>query len=153
MSEELESTPAIESGISDAQRQAENRAKWYAALESGKYLQARECLRDGAGGRCCLGVACDVLKPANARWRKTKHDSWMILGEESWLPAPIAVQLGLPFRGQFPDGKQLTVRGQYTVNSLAECNDYASCTFREIAAIARYVWDGGSKPEGVEVVS
>lgn len=38
----------------------EIKAKWIAALRSGKYQQTQKTLRD-ATGYCCLGVLCDVL--------------------------------------------------------------------------------------------
>lgn len=38
------------------------KAKWLAALRSNKYAQGRDWLRNNSK-YCCLGVACDVLKP------------------------------------------------------------------------------------------
>lgn len=35
--------------------------KWLAELRSGKWTQVRSALRDDGNGRCCLGVACDVV--------------------------------------------------------------------------------------------
>lgn len=46
------------------EQQAENRAKWVAALRSGEYKQAVGSLarqrRDGQRAHCCLGVACEL---------------------------------------------------------------------------------------------
>lgn len=39
----------------------EIKAKWVAALRSGKYKQAQEVLQ-GGGGFCCLGVLCEISK-------------------------------------------------------------------------------------------
>ena len=43
--------------------------KWIAALRSGKYAQARECLKqeskDGSAGFCCLGVLLDISELGN----------------------------------------------------------------------------------------
>jgi len=39
---------------------AELKAKWTAALRSGKYQQARGTLLLDDGSRCCLGVLCEV---------------------------------------------------------------------------------------------
>ena len=39
----------------------ELKAKWVAALRSGKYEQARCQLSDGVGF-CCLGVLCELMK-------------------------------------------------------------------------------------------
>ena len=41
---------------------AELKAKWVAALRSGKYEQGPLFLRNGES-YCCLGVLCDVLDP------------------------------------------------------------------------------------------
>lgn len=37
---------------------AELKAKWVAALRSGKYQPTRRRLKDEEGGYCCLGVYC-----------------------------------------------------------------------------------------------
>lgn len=39
---------------------ADVKAKWIAALRSGKYRQARKTLRDASGAMCCLGVLCAI---------------------------------------------------------------------------------------------
>lgn len=39
---------------------ADIKAKWVAALRSGKYMQIGGRLSDGAYGFCCLGVLCDI---------------------------------------------------------------------------------------------
>jgi hypothetical protein len=45
------------------------KARWVAALRSGKYLQTKERLR-GNGGHCCLGVLCDLFaQEAGKPWR------------------------------------------------------------------------------------
>ena len=41
----------------------EIKAKWVAALRSGKYTQGRGALRRTNGEMCCLGVLCDILAP------------------------------------------------------------------------------------------
>lgn len=38
----------------------EVKAKWVAALRSGKYEQTYTLLHDGGGCYCCLGVLCDI---------------------------------------------------------------------------------------------
>ncbi len=42
--------------------QAELKAKWVAALRSGKYQQSSDALRT-EDGFCCLGVLCDIVDP------------------------------------------------------------------------------------------
>jgi len=45
---------------------------WAKALVSGDYAQAQGSLHDGGGGRCCLGVACEVFKKETGlgRWKR-----------------------------------------------------------------------------------
>lgn len=50
---------------------AEIKAKWLAALRSGRYSQARGRLFNGAAF-CCLGVLCDTID----------HDGWSELSED-----------------------------------------------------------------------
>lgn len=44
--------------------------KWCTVLESGKYVQTAHALHKKDGGRCCLGVACDVYREltGNGAW-------------------------------------------------------------------------------------
>lgn len=47
------------------------KAKWVAALRSGKYVQGRGRLHNASGGKfCCLGVLCDLYKRGHpkAEW-------------------------------------------------------------------------------------
>jgi hypothetical protein len=49
----------------------EYKAKWIAALRSGKYEQARSALHQEGKGMCCLGVLCDVVKDeVGGRWQE-----------------------------------------------------------------------------------
>lgn len=41
----------------------EIKAKWVAALRSGKYKQGKAVLKDTEGRFCCLGVLCDIYNP------------------------------------------------------------------------------------------
>ncbi len=38
----------------------EVKAKWVAALRSGKFTQGRSALKTVDGGYCCLGVLCEI---------------------------------------------------------------------------------------------
>lgn len=42
---------------------AQAKAKWLAALRSGKYEQANGTLKTDGGRMCCLGVLRDVMEP------------------------------------------------------------------------------------------
>ena len=51
----------------------ELKAKWIAALRSGKYRQAKSSLRrrisKSVVGYCCLGVACNIV--SNRKWHRS----------------------------------------------------------------------------------
>lgn len=49
------------------------KAKWLAALRSGKYKQADGVLKDAFGCHCCLGVLADVADPS--RWSQQLLES------------------------------------------------------------------------------
>lgn len=61
----------------------ENRAKFLAALRSGKYQQGRERLHPGARF-CCLGVACDVIDPEGWSSDGYHHQQRDFPGERVW---------------------------------------------------------------------
>ena len=50
---------------------ADIKAKWVAALRSGKYAQGQFKLRDLSNRFCCLGVLCDINN--SKRWKKEEH--------------------------------------------------------------------------------
>lgn len=50
----------------------ELKAKWVAALRSGKYKQAKGTLNDCGGGYCCLGVLLDVS--GRGDWRGPSYE-------------------------------------------------------------------------------
>ncbi|SRR6266851_10054158 len=80
---------------------ADLKAKWVAALQSGKYLKGRYYLKDSQGRYCCLGVLCEILgKPAQ---NGSNIDSQTL---ESVLYAPV---------------RQVLDEGN--VNTLASLND------------------------------
>lgn len=51
---------------------AELKAKWVAALRSGKYKQATGTLNDCGGGYCCLGVLLDIS--GRGLWRSSSYE-------------------------------------------------------------------------------
>lgn len=99
----------------------EIKARWIAALRSGKYHQTDSWL-NAHDGMCCLGVLCDLLHPEE--W-DSGCDVRSIRGENQLPPAEIMREVGLPpgARGDDP----VTV-----VNKLAEMNDDGA-TFVQIA--------------------
>jgi hypothetical protein len=98
------------------------KAKWTAALRSGRYQQGRQRLRDCADHYCCLGVAADLL---GCRWTKQHTDSPNYLADfgpdgvgYALLPLATTASLGLT------EGAQ---------NTLVNLNDHGS-DFDTIAA-------------------
>lgn len=82
----------------------EIKAKWVAALRSGKYKQAKWAL-NLHNGFCCLGVLCDIYSETeNVPWQREEKRSCM-LDMISSLPVPVQEWAGgitgaglLPFR-------------------------------------------------------
>lgn len=102
----------------------EIKAKWVAALRSGKYKQGQGELRDGKKF-CCLGVLCDIHAKTNrGKWSAagTYH------GEDLVLPVDVRKWAGLKEQNPILTGPSLT--------TLAEEND-AGKTFTEIASLIK----------------
>lgn len=71
----------------------EIKAKWIAALRSGKYPQTSMMLR-GRGGFCCLGVLCDVVMPTG--WHESTHQTeWTHIGNFSTVDDEIKEEIDL----------------------------------------------------------
>lgn len=74
---------------------------WVARLRSDDVVQIKGFLRNAANGRCCLGVACDVVMEQRqvGAW---DHESWTIPGHPHppfisyCLPTLVAEALGFP---------------------------------------------------------
>lgn len=111
------------------------RLKWLKALESGRYKQAQDALRelrkDGKSyGYCCLGVLCNLAQQDGVgEWKKEggtartfKLENYEDAGS---LPVPLAQVMGMSDELQ---------------NRLVEMNDTEGKTFKEIATYLRKVW-------------
>jgi hypothetical protein len=92
----------------------EIKAKWVAALRSGRYEQGQHRLKSETGEYCCLGVLCSVIKAK--KWT-----------DNELLPAHVQVQVGA-IRGDF----RVSVNGKDTF--LSNLND-KGIPFNEIANI------------------
>jgi hypothetical protein len=104
------------------------KAKWIAALRSGKYTQAKNCLNDGTG-MCCLGVACDVYDLIHWTNRSSIPDGKKnYYGESSYPPSRVTNAFGLesnnPMVTTNRDGNNL---------SLGLLNDSGEFSFDQIA--------------------
>ncbi len=91
---------------------AELKAKWIAALESGKYKKGTSCLRSTGDTFCCLGVLCDIIDPSG--WtapgtNDTLADRYSYFYKDDWN------------RNYLPDG--LDVVSVHHQNKLAILND------------------------------
>jgi hypothetical protein len=101
----------------------EVKAKWVAALRSGRYQQGRQALRRGHTF-CCLGVLCDIsgLGEWSDNWYCPAGDSH---GSLYHLPNPVIEWAGVESDSPIVD---LADSAEY----LTELND-AGKTFEEIA--------------------
>lgn len=83
----------------------EIKAKWVAALRSGKYKQGKGCLKTADGTMCCLGVLSDLFiqeNPKRAQWATEINNDgqyafeYGVDAEEALaLPLPVSVWAGL----------------------------------------------------------
>ena len=109
---------------------SEWKAKWIAALRSGKYTQAKGSLKNG-GGHCCLGVLCDITK---MKWMScsipNSKDAYMCLDNAYDLPKKVMDMVGLEQNN--PTVEVEVDDETLDTISLAEFND-ASHSFKEIA--------------------
>jgi hypothetical protein len=100
----------------------EIKAKWVAALRSGKYRQGIMKLRDQRDHFCCLGVLCNIHAQAHPIVASTELDPNRYLGQSEFLPNSVA--------------KWARVKKSHQ-NRLAMMNDgghrYHRHTFKEIA--------------------
>ena len=133
----------------------EIKAKWIAALRSGKYKQGEGCLNDGHGGFCCLGVLCDVQ---GVEWTPgidygTNKTGKKVMGivmpadpvfpergtyvEVGILPDEIRDFVQLPTStGLIPQDFLTDRKGNFI--TLTQLNDLEKLTFDQIADVIEY---------------
>jgi hypothetical protein len=105
--------------------------RWTGALRSGEYAQAKGYLRTPKG-YCCLGVACNLLRPDG--WleeARLSESGFSFLSPHSWpssvaLPADVASLLHF----KSPDGNYMLDGVSHT---LTDDNDERNHTFAQIA--------------------
>lgn len=97
------------------------KARWVAALRSGKYKQGKSALQTWDGKFCCLGVLCDLIDPEGWELRSTfcalynyKTDT-----RTGFLPDSLGLAIGL---------------GEEFQSRLSQLND-GNETFEKIARI------------------
>jgi hypothetical protein len=97
----------------------EVKARWVAALRSGKYAQGVSYLRSQHGPRfCCLGVLCDLYDPS--KWDGVRYDRYAL------VRPPISV---MSWSG-------LTMRAGV---HLSEMNDGTGTPRQDFSEIADYI--------------
>jgi hypothetical protein len=109
------------------------RARWTAALRSGKYPQGIGGLRTSKGF-CCLGVLCDLavqdkVIEAEQHW----GDDWSYQNETNYPPVEVVAWAGL-------DSFNPTVTAELGPEGLASVNDSGGYDFAKIADLI----DGGA---------
>lgn len=113
----------------------EIRARWAAALRSGKYPQTHGRLRDG-GGFCCLGVLCELavadgtLAPADETAGMYRYD-----GEPAVLPDAVLEWAGLRDDDPYVTADLGEEEGGRQVVNLAGLNDDYLWGFSRIAGV------------------
>jgi hypothetical protein len=111
------------------EQQAENRAKWVAALRSGEFKQTKNELKNSEG-HCCLGVACELAVQAGVA-REVRAGLFRGTDETtsshtSALPTAVKQWLGL----DSPFGRLVDRLGDLTI-----LNDDGGYTFAQIADV------------------
>lgn len=80
----------------------EFKAKWVAALRSGRYRQAEGVLKDNTDPKhlkyCCLGVACNLINRRG--WEKMDYDVPSFDDSQFVMSADTRKQIGLSYQAQ-----------------------------------------------------
>lgn len=101
------------------------KAKWLAALKSGKYPKTDGDLRDGQG-YCCLGVLCDIYRKetGDGKWKENRFIT-STSDTTGYLPNKVMKWAGLSKKYGIMDGKG---------SDLTDINDQ-SHTFNEVIEV------------------
>ena len=91
--------------------------KWLTELRSGQYKQGKKLLRSLQDDYCCLGIACEIVKPESGRHCDTKN-------------AYEYENLYFSISDNMKKQTGLTLDIEYILSSL---NDYDNWTFPQIA--------------------
>lgn len=109
--------------------------EWINELESGRYKQGKQSLRNEKDQFCCLGVYCDILaKKGLGKWEHDEQIGWKYTfkdeSEEGVLPSTVA---DLGFKS---DQGIMYNSGTYGNRFLTQANDEGR-SFKEIAKVIR----------------
>jgi len=124
----------------------EYKAKWVAALRSGKYAQGRATLQQESGGMCCLGVLCDIVKDeVGGEWSDDRRGDGFVdflsgdlKVDRNYPPVAVYKLVGLEdvrVGRDIPVIAQMRQDPQPTQHGLTILNDSGKYTFEDIAKI------------------
>src|SRR5688572_22958144 len=106
------------------------KAKWLAALRSGKYGQTRDKLRY-KNNFCCLGVLCDLhSKETGTKWLNLSTAAADYCGADAELPPEVQEWAGLSTDNPPLRRKRAT---DYVLGNRASAINDGGATFSEIA--------------------
>lgn len=114
----------------------ENRAKWVAALRSGKYNQSVVCLKEPReNGYCCLGVLCSVYEKTTGNVLPKTESGYYDVEEETLAPFPqVKEWVGLKGdQGSFASTKGVPATMLTTLN-----DTYEEWDFNKIADLIEF---------------
>jgi hypothetical protein len=107
----------------------EIKAKWVAALRSGKYKQTTGALRRG-DSFCCLGVLCNLHAEAHPKTAAKQKSINYYMGEGGVLPQAVLRWAGL---GKY--NVDVAVKYKDIKTNLADLNDRKGLSFKQIANV------------------
>ena len=123
---------------------------WVEALESGKYKQTRDHLRDERG-MCCLGVACEVYRSTtgNGEWTAAEEGDFFARGALAFgiespgdvcaLPHEVVDWFGVESSDpELLDPTPQHRPASYTPHPASFWNDAQEHNFMQIAATVRF---------------
>jgi len=164
-----DSIPAVLSGgccfpVSKS-RMTPNQVKFLTALTDGSHKQAKGMLRRGKKF-CCLGVACDVIRPDGSKWTPERHvnaegdfvlpnkkgrmyrfeDGEGQFGSTMDLPVMVSHALGLD-GDQNPLLIQVQCKDFPMTLSASELNDDHKLSFAQIAYLFKVLFETGKPLE------
>ena len=106
--------------------------QWADALESGKYKQGTEALRDVNNEYCCIGVLCDIAPGTKWLYRNDLY----YVGQENPTHASRHVKEWSGLKTD--EGRIIFKKGSL---SLIKLNDERKRSFKQIAAYIRRNWE------------
>lgn len=114
------------------------KAKWVAALRSGKYEQTHGALRDGDKGFCCMGVLCNLHAIANPKFAAKQKDPYTYDGKQGLPSRTVTDWAGISETERVKyelAGEDVLVSYKGNLKRLSALNDEYRLSFKQIANI------------------